>query len=187
MTDLRFTLKRGPQISFLCSLTCLIFKSWTNLRIDPQLVFLFFFSGAEEKTNVELIVPIGSVVIAMFFWLLVVFVIRGRKRVRTSSPLSFLCHAFPLLDFPSNYAEGNLTRERDSNMNSENTHSSTHTEGAHDWLVVICLALRGCSPLYLGTTGPLSAPISHVHPQQQLGPFYWKDTRIIKNCWSILL
>ncbi|KAG7243784.1 hypothetical protein INR49_008416 [Caranx melampygus] len=34
---------------------------------------------AEEKTNVELIVPIGSVVIAMFFWLLVVFVIRGRK------------------------------------------------------------------------------------------------------------
>uniref|UniRef100_A0A7N6BN74 receptor protein-tyrosine kinase n=1 Tax=Anabas testudineus TaxID=64144 RepID=A0A7N6BN74_ANATE len=34
----------------------------------------------EEKTNVELIVPIGSVVIAMFFWLLVVFVIRGRKR-----------------------------------------------------------------------------------------------------------
>lgn len=41
-----------------------------------------FISGAEEKTNVELIVPIGSVVIAMFFWLLVVFVIRGRKRVR---------------------------------------------------------------------------------------------------------
>uniref|UniRef100_A0A7N8XBW3 receptor protein-tyrosine kinase n=1 Tax=Mastacembelus armatus TaxID=205130 RepID=A0A7N8XBW3_9TELE len=36
--------------------------------------------GTEEKTNVELIVPIGSVVIAMFFWLLIVFVIRGRKR-----------------------------------------------------------------------------------------------------------
>uniref|UniRef100_A0A8C6M898 receptor protein-tyrosine kinase n=1 Tax=Nothobranchius furzeri TaxID=105023 RepID=A0A8C6M898_NOTFU len=36
--------------------------------------------GADEKTNVELIVPIGSVVIAMFFWLLIVFVIRGRKR-----------------------------------------------------------------------------------------------------------
>ncbi|XP_069555342.1 vascular endothelial growth factor receptor 2 isoform X1 [Brachyistius frenatus] len=36
--------------------------------------------GAQEKTNVELIVPIGSVVIAMFFWLLIVFVIRGRKR-----------------------------------------------------------------------------------------------------------
>ncbi|XP_029002975.1 vascular endothelial growth factor receptor 2 isoform X2 [Betta splendens] len=36
--------------------------------------------GAEEKTNVELIVPIGSVVIAMVFWLLIVFVIRGRKR-----------------------------------------------------------------------------------------------------------
>lgn len=36
--------------------------------------------GAEEKTNVELIVPIGSVAIAMFFWLLIVFVIRGRKR-----------------------------------------------------------------------------------------------------------
>lgn len=36
--------------------------------------------GVEEKTNVELIVPIGSVVIAMFFWLLIVFVIRGRKK-----------------------------------------------------------------------------------------------------------
>ncbi|XP_026880254.2 vascular endothelial growth factor receptor 2 isoform X1 [Electrophorus electricus] len=36
--------------------------------------------GAEEKMNVELIVPIGAVVIAMFFWLLVVFVIRNRKR-----------------------------------------------------------------------------------------------------------
>ncbi|XP_056894551.1 vascular endothelial growth factor receptor 2 isoform X2 [Takifugu flavidus] len=36
--------------------------------------------GAEVKTNVELIVPIGSVVIAMFFWLLIVFVIRGRKK-----------------------------------------------------------------------------------------------------------
>lgn len=39
------------------------------------------FIGAEVKTNVELIVPIGSVVIAMFFWLLIVFVIRGRKKV----------------------------------------------------------------------------------------------------------
>ncbi|XP_035270609.1 vascular endothelial growth factor receptor 2 isoform X1 [Anguilla anguilla] len=36
--------------------------------------------GAEQKTNVELIVPIGSVVIAMFFWLIIVFVIRSRKR-----------------------------------------------------------------------------------------------------------
>ena len=40
-----------------------------------------WFLGAEEKTNVELIVPIGCVVVAMFFWLLIVFVIRGRKRV----------------------------------------------------------------------------------------------------------
>ncbi|KAI5090429.1 vascular endothelial growth factor receptor 2 precursor [Silurus meridionalis] len=36
--------------------------------------------GAEERMNVELIVPIGAVVIAMFFWLLIVFVIRSRKR-----------------------------------------------------------------------------------------------------------
>lgn len=41
---------------------------------------LLITEGVEEKTNVELIVPIGSVVIAMFFWLLIVFVIRGRKR-----------------------------------------------------------------------------------------------------------
>uniref|UniRef100_A0A673N712 receptor protein-tyrosine kinase n=1 Tax=Sinocyclocheilus rhinocerous TaxID=307959 RepID=A0A673N712_9TELE len=36
--------------------------------------------GAEEKMNVELIMPIGAVVIAMILWLLIVFVIRNRKR-----------------------------------------------------------------------------------------------------------
>uniref|UniRef100_A0A4W6CIS6 receptor protein-tyrosine kinase n=1 Tax=Lates calcarifer TaxID=8187 RepID=A0A4W6CIS6_LATCA len=50
-----------------------------SLGCDTSLAFLMT-EGAEEKTNVELIVPIGSVVIAMFFWLLIVFVIRGRKR-----------------------------------------------------------------------------------------------------------
>uniref|UniRef100_A0A8C1ZGE0 receptor protein-tyrosine kinase n=1 Tax=Cyprinus carpio TaxID=7962 RepID=A0A8C1ZGE0_CYPCA len=35
---------------------------------------------AQEKMNVELIMPIGAVVIAMFLWLLIVFVIRNRKR-----------------------------------------------------------------------------------------------------------
>uniref|UniRef100_A0A8C1XAM3 receptor protein-tyrosine kinase n=1 Tax=Cyprinus carpio TaxID=7962 RepID=A0A8C1XAM3_CYPCA len=34
----------------------------------------------DEKMNVELIMPIGAVVIAMFLWLLIVFVIRNRKR-----------------------------------------------------------------------------------------------------------
>ncbi|XP_071342988.1 vascular endothelial growth factor receptor 2 isoform X2 [Trachinotus anak] len=50
-----------------------------NLGCDTSQSFLMT-EGAEEKTNVELIVPIGSVVIAMFFWLLIVFVIRGRKK-----------------------------------------------------------------------------------------------------------
>ncbi|XP_056132265.1 vascular endothelial growth factor receptor 2 isoform X3 [Lampris incognitus] len=50
-----------------------------GLGCDTSQAFLTT-EGAEEKTNVELIVPIGSVVIAMFFWLLIVFVIRGRKR-----------------------------------------------------------------------------------------------------------
>uniref|UniRef100_A0A8C2H743 receptor protein-tyrosine kinase n=1 Tax=Cyprinus carpio TaxID=7962 RepID=A0A8C2H743_CYPCA len=35
--------------------------------------------GAEEKMNVELIMPMGAVVIAMFLWLLIVFVIRDLK------------------------------------------------------------------------------------------------------------
>ncbi|CAL8256237.1 unnamed protein product [Merluccius merluccius] len=48
-------------------------------RCDSSQAFLTT-EGAEEKTNVELIVPIGCVVVAMFFWLLIVFVIRGRKR-----------------------------------------------------------------------------------------------------------
>lgn len=42
-------------------------------------------TGAEEKMNVELIMPIGAVVIAMFLWLLIVFVIRNRKRVTLDS------------------------------------------------------------------------------------------------------
>lgn len=44
-------------------------------------LYIIYDIGAEEKMNVELIVPIGAVVIAMFFWLLIVFVIRNRKRV----------------------------------------------------------------------------------------------------------
>uniref|UniRef100_A0AAY4DE32 receptor protein-tyrosine kinase n=1 Tax=Denticeps clupeoides TaxID=299321 RepID=A0AAY4DE32_9TELE len=36
--------------------------------------------GAEDTMNVELIVPIGAVVVAIFFWLLIVFVIRSRKQ-----------------------------------------------------------------------------------------------------------
>nr|XP_057929768.1 vascular endothelial growth factor receptor 2 isoform X2 [Doryrhamphus excisus] len=51
-----------------------------NSRGCDSLQAFLTIEGAEEKTNVELIVPIGSVVIAMFFWLLIVFVIRGRKR-----------------------------------------------------------------------------------------------------------
>ena len=43
-------------------------------------------AGAEEKMNVELIVPIGAVVIAIFFWILIVFVIRSRKRVTVYHP-----------------------------------------------------------------------------------------------------
>ncbi|XP_037530978.1 vascular endothelial growth factor receptor 2 [Nematolebias whitei] len=50
-----------------------------SLGCDASQAYLTV-AGAEEKTNAELIVPIGSVVIAMFFWLLIVFVIRGRKR-----------------------------------------------------------------------------------------------------------
>ncbi|XP_051501062.1 vascular endothelial growth factor receptor 2-like isoform X1 [Myxocyprinus asiaticus] len=41
---------------------------------------LLTVDGAEEKMNVELIMPIGAVVIGMFLWLLIVFVIRNRKR-----------------------------------------------------------------------------------------------------------
>lgn len=86
----------------ICSLALFI----KRLFVNTSLVMLLLILGAEEKTNVELIVPIGSVVIAMFFWLLVVFVIRGRKKVRGSSSSSFLCHTFPSLDFPTSYAQG---------------------------------------------------------------------------------
>lgn len=81
-------------------------SKFVRLFANTHLTLLCFTLGAEEKTNVELIVPIGSVVIAMFFWLLIVFVIRGRKRVRISSSSSSLCHTFPALDFPNNHTKG---------------------------------------------------------------------------------
>ncbi|XP_024114848.1 vascular endothelial growth factor receptor 2 isoform X1 [Oryzias melastigma] len=56
--------------------------------------------GAEEKTNVELIVPIGSVVIAMFFWLLIVFVIRGRKRPNVDLKTGYLSMILDSEDMP---------------------------------------------------------------------------------------
>ncbi|GAB0188454.1 vascular endothelial growth factor receptor 2 [Grus japonensis] len=37
-------------------------------------------SGAEEKTNLELIILVGTAVIAMFFWLLLVIILRTVKR-----------------------------------------------------------------------------------------------------------
>uniref|UniRef100_A0AAY4DE17 receptor protein-tyrosine kinase n=1 Tax=Denticeps clupeoides TaxID=299321 RepID=A0AAY4DE17_9TELE len=40
----------------------------------------FLSVEAEDTMNVELIVPIGAVVVAIFFWLLIVFVIRSRKQ-----------------------------------------------------------------------------------------------------------
>ncbi|XP_008405687.1 vascular endothelial growth factor receptor 2 isoform X1 [Poecilia reticulata] len=56
--------------------------------------------GADEKTNVELIVPIGSVVIAMFFWLLIVFVIRGRKRPTRDLKTGYLSMILDSEDMP---------------------------------------------------------------------------------------
>lgn len=146
-----------------------------------------FILGAEEKTNVELIVPIGSVVIAMFFWLLIVFVIRGRKRVRTSSSSSSLCHTFPSLDFPCNHTQGSWNGfKKGLKKKKQHTSTHTHTVGVYDWLEVIGLALCGCS-FHLRTTRPLSASVSHVDPQRRLGPFYWTATRVTGKllCTSI--
>lgn len=39
--------------------------------------------GAQEKTNLEVIILVGTAVIAMFFWLLLVIVLRTVKRVTT--------------------------------------------------------------------------------------------------------
>ena len=42
--------------------------------------------GAQEKTNLEVIILVGTAVIAMFFWLLLVIVLRTVKRVTTRCP-----------------------------------------------------------------------------------------------------
>lgn len=119
-----------PRFSRICRkngllLTHFIIRLFVN---TPAIHIIVFILGKEEKTNVELIVPIGSVVIAMFFWLLIVFVIRGKKRVRTSS--SSLCHTFPSLDFPCSYTEIQLKHTHTSTYTS--TYTSTHTVGVSD-------------------------------------------------------
>uniref|UniRef100_A0A8C0ES58 receptor protein-tyrosine kinase n=1 Tax=Bubo bubo TaxID=30461 RepID=A0A8C0ES58_BUBBB len=43
-------------------------------------VAFFSVEGAEEKTNLELIILVGTAVIAMFFWLLLVIILRTVKR-----------------------------------------------------------------------------------------------------------
>ncbi|XP_014450388.1 vascular endothelial growth factor receptor 2 [Alligator mississippiensis] len=43
-------------------------------------VTYFAVEGAEEKTNLELIILVGTAVIAMFFWLLLVIILRTVKR-----------------------------------------------------------------------------------------------------------
>ncbi len=112
----------------------------------------------------------------MIFWLLIVFVIRGRKRVRTSSSSSSLCHTFPSSDFPSSYAQGSWQWTKNKQVYSLNTHTrtSTHTLGVYDWLEVTGLALGARCPLYPETTRPLSAHISHVHAAR-IGPLYWGE------------
>lgn len=44
-------------------------------------LFNCFFPGTDEKTNLELIILVGTAVIAMFFWLLLVIILRTVKRV----------------------------------------------------------------------------------------------------------
>lgn len=76
-----------------------VIDSCNNTYYDSNRLFVSALLGAEEKMNVELIVPIGAVVIAMFFWLLIVFVIRNRKTVITPPPFPsflFVFKAVPL-------------------------------------------------------------------------------------------
>lgn len=53
----------------------------TNTLPAITQIFIYFFPGAEEKTNLELIILVGTAVIAMFFWLLLVIILRTVKRV----------------------------------------------------------------------------------------------------------
>lgn len=53
----------------------------TNMLPTITQILIYFFPGAEEKTNLELIILVGTAVIAMFFWLLLVIILRTVKRV----------------------------------------------------------------------------------------------------------
>lgn len=52
-----------------------------NVLGCSKAVAFFSVEGAEEKTNLELIILVGTAVIAMFFWLLLVIILRTVKRV----------------------------------------------------------------------------------------------------------
>lgn len=100
--------------SFSSCLLLLSTVSQSAFLLAPFLLWNIFFpnrhvpivKGAEVKTNVELIVPIGSVVIAMFLWLLIVFVIRGRKRVGIFPSVFILC--LPFFGFSLQFYSGEL-------------------------------------------------------------------------------
>lgn len=96
---IQVNLQPQPHLGFQEKFAQEVWKKKKDLIFCPGCwtLLLCLILGAEEKTNVELIVPIGSVVIAMFFWLLIVFVIRGRKRVRTSASSSCTCHNISFL------------------------------------------------------------------------------------------
>ncbi|XP_027591758.2 vascular endothelial growth factor receptor 2 [Pipra filicauda] len=51
-----------------------------NILGCSKAVAFFSVEGAEEKTNLELIILVGTAVIAMFFWLLLVIILRTVKR-----------------------------------------------------------------------------------------------------------
>uniref|UniRef100_A0A8C3GKM6 Vascular endothelial growth factor receptor 2 n=1 Tax=Cairina moschata TaxID=8855 RepID=A0A8C3GKM6_CAIMO len=51
-----------------------------NVLGCTKAVAFFAVEGAEEKTNLELIILVGTAVIAMFFWLLLVIILRTVKR-----------------------------------------------------------------------------------------------------------
>lgn len=56
--------------------------SWGMEWESPKLQFPFCPTGSDDRTNVEIVILIGTGVIAVFFWILLILIFCNIKRVR---------------------------------------------------------------------------------------------------------
>lgn len=72
-----------------CSLTWWVYKSINLLSF-----FFSFYQGSSDKASVEIVILIGTGVIAVFFWGLLILIFCNAKRVRGCHFSLRVCRVF---------------------------------------------------------------------------------------------